>query len=82
MIFPFLIIFTLYLVNRAAQSSLQSLLIEMREPVERPGRTWPVEALVDRSEESGTWTEWCAFMMEPLAAATLGPKGVATGLEH
>ena len=38
-ILPFLIILTLYFVNRAAQSSSHNLLIEIREPVESPSRT-------------------------------------------
>ena len=38
--------------------------------------------MVDNWLESGTWTDLFAVMMEPLAAATWGPKGVEMGLEH
>ena len=38
--------------------------------------------MVDNWLESGTWTDLLAFMMEPFAAVTWGPRGVATGLEH
>ena len=37
---------------------------------------------MDNCLESGTWTDLFAFIMEPFAAATLGPKGVEIGLEH
>ena len=73
---PFLIICTLNLVKRAAHSSSQSLPMEMREPVDRPLRTCPVEAVVESFEERGTWTDLVAFIRRPLAAATWGPKGV------
>ena len=79
---PFLIILTLYFVKRAAQSSSHSLLMDMREQVVSPLSTCPVEAVVDNLEERGTWTDCLAFMMEPFAAATWGPKGVEMGLEH
>jgi hypothetical protein len=82
MMFPFLMMCTLNFVKIAAQSSSQSLLMDIREPVERPLRTWPVEAVVESLDERGTWTDVVAFIRRPLAAATWGPKGVETGLEH
>ena len=39
MMCPFLMMCTLYFVNIAAQSSSQSLLMDIREPVESPLRT-------------------------------------------
>ena len=42
---PSLMIWTWYLVKRAAQSSSHNLPIERRDPVERPSRTCPVLAL-------------------------------------
>ena len=79
---PSLIIFTSYLLNRATQSSSQSLLIEIRDPVVSPSRTKPDEAGFDSCEARGMETVWVALILFPSAAITHGPVGVGIGSEQ
>ena len=56
-ILPSFTILTLNFVKTAIQSSSHSWPMEMRDPVLRPSRTWPLEAVGDSCGANGTWTE-------------------------
>ena len=61
------------LLNRARQLSLQSCPIDRMLPVRRLGRIWPVWARVDSNVDIGIVTHFVAVMVSPFATRTVGP---------
>ena len=72
-ILPFLNTLRLYFPNRATQSLSENFPIEMRDPVFRLSRMWPVWACLERMEESGMVASCVACMVVPDADRTVGP---------
>ena len=70
---PCLKTWSLYLLNRARQLSLQSCPTDRRFPVRMLGRICPVWARVDSAVNSGIVTRFVAVMVSPFATRTLGP---------
>ena len=82
MIWPSLKILRLYFPNRATQSSSQSFPIEMRDPIFRLLRMWPVWACSERAGERGIVASCVACMDVPDADFTVGPVAVALIAVH
>ena len=61
------------LLNRARQLSLQSCPIDRRLPVQRLVRICPVWARADSAVDIGIVTRFVAFMVSPFATRTVGP---------
>ena len=66
-------IWSVYLLNRARQLSLQSCPIDKRLPVRRFGRIWPVWAQVYSAVDSLIVTLFVAVMVSLFATRTVGP---------
>ena len=70
---PCLKTWSVSLLNRARQLSLQSCPIGRRLPVHNFGSIWPVWAWVDSDVDSGIVTRFFAFMVSPFVTRTVGP---------
>ena len=70
---PCLKIWSVSLLNRARQLSLQSFPIDRRLPVRILGRIRPVWDRVDSAVDSGIVTRFVAVMVSPFETRTVGP---------
>ena len=70
---PCLKIWSVFLMNLARQLLSQSCPIDMRLPVRRFGRIWPVWDWADSAVDSGIVTRFVAVMVSPFATRTIGP---------
>ena len=70
---PCLKTWSVSLLNRTRQLSLQSFPIDRRLSVRSLGRIWPVWDQVDSAVDSGILTRFVAVMVSPFATQTVGP---------
>ena len=69
---PCLKAWSVSLLNRVRQLSLQSCPMDRRLPVRRFGKIWHVWDWVDSSVDSGILTHFVAVMVSPFATRTVG----------
>ena len=75
-------IWSVFLMNRVRQLSLQSFPMNRRLHVHRFGSIWPVWDRVDSAVDSGIVTRFVAFMASQFVTRTVGPFLTVVILSH